>query len=328
MGRPARKEGSHGMRIATFNVQNLRLRRHEGTRRYDGARDHDMPGDATPEAAALDLADRRLTAAVMARAGADVFCLQEVFDRATLDHFHDHLLRHAGAAPWPHRVCLPGNDGAGRDLAVLSRQPIARIESHATLTAADLGLPDLPGARPGRPVFCRDCLMVRIGELTLFNCHFKAPWPDAAFGQRRLEALALRALIARYCPGAQDLWLIVGDLNEPLQSGGEEPAIAPLTAEFSVDLVARMPEGERWTWAGPNGLHARPDAMLASPALAARYPGARPVALREGLGHDAMRHTGARLPDVGAHRPHASDHALLMIDFPGLEPVAVAARAG
>ncbi|HHX91350.1 MAG TPA: endonuclease/exonuclease/phosphatase family protein [Paracoccus sp.] len=306
------------MRVATFNVQNLRLRARDGVRRYDGARDHDMPEDATPEAAALDLADRRLTASVMARAGADVFCLQEVFDRATLDHFHNHLLRHAGAAPWPHRVCLPGNDGAGRDLAVMSRLPLAELRSHADLTAPALGLRDLPDARPDRPVFCRDCLMVRIGALVLFNCHFKAPWPDPAFEQRRLEALALRALIARYCPGPDALWLVLGDLNEPMQPPGQPRAISPLLGGFSVDLVARMPEAERWTWAGPQGLHARPDAMLASPALARRFPLARPVALREGMGLEASRHAGPRLPDVGAHRPRASDHALLMIDFEGL----------
>lgn len=85
------------MRIVTFNVQNLRLRRREGRVRFDGARDYDMPDDNTPEAVALDLADRRLTAAVLAGADADVICLQEVFNLATLDFFHDHLLRHAGA---------------------------------------------------------------------------------------------------------------------------------------------------------------------------------------------------------------------------------------
>ncbi|MCC5970049.1 MAG: endonuclease/exonuclease/phosphatase family protein [Pararhodobacter sp.] len=307
------------MRIATFNVQNLRLRRGASGLRYDGARDHDMPEDQTARAAALDLADRRLTAAVMARADADVFCLQEVFDRATLDHFHDHLLMRAGAAPWPHRGCLPGNDGAGRDLAVMSRLPLDRVESHASLGADDLGLAGHPGARPGRPVFCRDCLMVRIGALTLFLCHFKAPWPDPAFDQRQLEAEAVRRLIGRYCPGPDALWLVLGDLNEPLESGGKPRAIAPLIGDFSVDLVARMPEDERWTWASPDGtLYSRPDALLASPALGTRFACARPRALREGLGQEVARHDGPRLPDVGAHRPHASDHALLMVDFPGL----------
>ena len=33
--------------------------------------------------------DRRLTAGIIARLDADILCLQEVFDPATLDHFHD-----------------------------------------------------------------------------------------------------------------------------------------------------------------------------------------------------------------------------------------------
>lgn len=319
------------MRIVSFNVQNLRLRHPGGRARLDGARDHDMPGDDTPEARALDLADRRLTAKVLARSDADIVCLQEVFDRATLDFFHDHLLRHEGAAPWPFRLCLPGNDGGGRDLAVLSRRPLEHVVSHARLMPDELGLAAHPGARPFRPVFCRDCLMFRVGGLDLVLCHFKAPavpgddraGPDPVWAQRRLEALAVRRLIeARHGPGAGAAtapWLLLGDLNEPLAPTGEERAIAPLLPPFSIDLVARMPAGERWTWATPDSTeYARPDAMLASPALAARFAHAVPQALREGLGGKVARHDGPRLEGVGEHRPHASDHAALMIDLPGL----------
>ena len=310
------------MRLATFNVQNLRLRRSEGQARLDGARDADMPEDATAQATALDLADRRLTAAVLAQADADVVCLQEVFDPATLDFFHDHLLRQAGARAWPHRICLPGNDGGGRNLALISRLPLAQVTSHAALMPADLGLQDHPGARPGRPVFCRDCLLVELGDITVFSCHFKAPWPDveASWQQRRLEALALRRLIeTRFQGDPEALWIILGDLNEPAHEPIGERAIAPLVTDFAVDLVARMPLADRWTWLAPDGeTYARPDAMLAAPSLASRWPRARPQALREGLGAEARRHDGPRLPGVGHHRPHASDHALLLIDLPGV----------
>ncbi len=311
------------MRIVSFNVQNLRLRRPGGRPRLDGARDHDVPEEATPEARALDLADRRLTAQVLARADADVICLQEVFDPATLDFFHDHLLAWTAAAPWPFRVCLPGNDGGGRDLAVMSRRPLRDVVSHADLVPGDLGLGDHPGARPGRPVFCRDCLRVTVAGLTLFLCHFKAPAPGpggdrTVFDQRRLEAQAVRALIGRHlAAGGGAHWLVLGDLNEPAAPSGSDRAIAPLLPPFSVDLVARMPEGERWTWVSPDGrLTGRPDAMLASPALAARFPAAVPRALREGLDREATP-DGPRLPDVGRHRPHASDHAALLLDLPG-----------
>lgn len=314
------------MRIATFNAQNLRLRRPAGKPRLDGARDGDMPKDSAPQARALDLADRRLTAALIAQAEPDILCLQEVFDRATLDFFHRHLLRATRVAPWPHRFCLPGNDGGGRDLAVLARMPV-QVTSHAALVPADLDLPAAPGQRPDRPLFCRDCLRIDLPGLTLFSCHFKAPWPDAeaAWHLRRLEALAVRRLIERHFAGQIDpLWLVLGDLNEP-GPPGPDAAIAPLTEAFAVDLVARMPATERWTWALPGGktpagsdLLSRPDGLLASPALARRWPNAVPKAYRSGLGRDIAAYAGARFAAVGAHRPRASDHALLAIDLPGL----------
>lgn len=307
------------MRIASFNVQNLRLRRQDGAARLAGARDADGPGPDDPD---LDAADRRLTAAVIARADADVVCLQEVHDLATLDHFHDAVLVPTGARPWPHRVCLPGNDGQGRDIALMSRLPLTEVASHARLVPADLGLAPLPGAEPARPIFCRDCLRARIGRLTLFLVHFKAPWPDAEAARtiRRQEAEAVRRLILRrFGDDPEALWLVLGDLNEPATDPGAERGIAPLTPPFAVDLMARVPDGERWSYhLAEADLYSRPDGMLASPALARGWPEARPRILREGLAAGADRFAGPRLPGVGQDRPHASDHAALVIDFPGL----------
>ncbi len=310
------------MRIATFNVQNLRLRLRAGRGRLDGARDGDVAVDAHPAAAALDDADRRLTAWVIAKLDADVVCLQEVFDRATLDHFHDRYLRRTGIASYPHRVCLPGNDGRGRDLAVLSRRPTADVTSHAHLRPADLGIPVPEGQKAATPLFRRDCLMLRVGTLTLVLCHFKAPWPDpdAAWAVRRMEAEGVRRLIERrFDDPAAALWLIAGDLNEPTTEPRGDRAIAPLIGGFSVDLLARLPEAERWSYALPDlGITGRPDALLASPALGRGWPRARPRVLREGMGREVTQYRGARLPGVGRHRPHASDHAALVVDFEGL----------
>ncbi len=310
------------MRIVTFNVQNLRLRRRAGHLRFDGARDYDVPDDNTSEGVALDLADRRLTAAVLASADADVICLQEVFDLATLDFFHDHLLRHAGAQSYPHRICLPGNDGGGRDLAVLSRRPLAQVRSHADLTPDMLGLSSPDGLRADMPVFRRDCLRFQVGDLTLFHCHFKAPWPDLerAWPVRRLEAIAVRKLVERqFATDPTALWMILGDLNEPSGPTDTERAIAPLMPPFSVDLLARMPRSERWTFYNVQDDHyACPDAVLASPTLAQRCPDAVPRVLRAGLDRAAHRAMETRLADVGAHRPHASDHAAIVVDLFGL----------
>jgi endonuclease/exonuclease/phosphatase family metal-dependent hydrolase len=300
------------MRIATFNVQNLRLRHPDGGDRLDGARDGDAVEDAD-----LDPIDRRLTAAVIRDLRADVVALQEVFDRETLDHFHDRVLVPSGVAPYPHRVCLPGNDGRGLDVAVMSRVPLSAVRSHAGLRAADLGLDaeDL-----GEPVFRRDCLMVDVGGLTLFVCHFKAPWPDteAAWLTRRQEAEAVQRIVDARFASADAFWLIAGDLNDPEPAGAPGRAIAPLAAPFAVDLTLRMTPAERWTLHDPaTGRRFLPDALLASPALAARWPEATPEVIREGLSREAG--PGARLPQVGAHRPHASDHAALVVDFPGLQ---------
>ena len=117
------------MRLATFNVQNMRLREVAGTPHLQGAQDRDE-AEAAPDSA-LDDIDRRLTAAVLAAIDADVVALQEVFDRDTLDFFHDRVLMRTGCAPYPHRVCLPGNDGQGLNVALLSRRPPDRVTSHA-----------------------------------------------------------------------------------------------------------------------------------------------------------------------------------------------------
>lgn len=301
------------MRILSFNIQNLRLRRTTGLPRLDGARDRDEIGEA-PE---LDPADRRLSAALLAQAGADLVLLQEVFDKDTLDWFNTRLLPAAGLRPYPHAHCPPGNDGRGLDLAVLSRAPV-QLTSHAQLTAADLGL-DAP--RPDLPVFRRDCLMVETGGLTVFTCHFKAPYPDpdTAWPVRRLEAEATRRIIERrFGDPSSALWLIAGDLNEPFKPDAT-PAIQPLLPPFSSDLMTRLPEDERWTYFDTHsGRYSQPDALLASPALAARWPGATPRILRGGLAYEATRDRGAHLPGVGRHRPHASDHAGVLLELSGL----------
>jgi len=316
------------MRIATFNVQNLRLRHRGGRPVLDGARDRDMAG---PDDPALDRRDRRLTAKVLARIGADVVALQEVFDAATLDHFHDSYLRPAGAPAYPHRVCLPGNDGHGFNVALLSRAAPSRVESHAAATPRDLGLDAAPDMAD-RPVFRRDCLEAEIGRLTLFVCHFKAPYPDpsAAWDIRRLEAQAVAVLIrARFADPAAALWLVIGDLNEPpRQPEGRGSALAPLTG-LGADLFARLDARQAWTFSVPgspagggpgseSGRHTRPDAMIAAPALAALCPDARPAIVRAGMDSNAAPGARDRLAGVGATRPHASDHAAIHADFAGL----------
>lgn len=306
------------MRIATLNVQNMRLR--HAPDRLDGARDGDNPADTGSDAVRLDRIDRRLTAALITIADADVVALQEVFDRATLDHFHDHVLLAAGARPYPHRICLPGNDGRGLDVALLSRIAPDAVTGHADLTPAAAGIAPAPGLPPDRPVFRRDCLVVDFPDLTLLVCHFKAPWPDpaATWPVRRAEAQAVRHLIqTRFADPSAARWLVLGDLNDPRSPPpGHARAIAPLLPPFSVNLLDRLPEPDRWSWFQPDDeVYSAPDKLLASQALAAQNPGAVPRIFRQGLGFEATRYSGPHLPGTGQHRPHASDHALIAVDL-------------
>ncbi|HYD84405.1 MAG TPA: endonuclease/exonuclease/phosphatase family protein [Opitutus sp.] len=302
------------MRIATLNVQNLRLREDAGGPHFDGARDEIMPlSKLSAEARALDREDRRLTARLIADADADILALQEVFDQRTLDAFHDAHLAPLGA-PYPHRICIPGNDGR-RHVALMSRLPLQDVQSHAAMSYADIGLDPPEGDAASARVFRRDCLAASCAGVQLYVVHFKAPSDPVSLSVVRREALSTRKLIERrFADPAAALWLILGDVNVNDVPTGD--VIDVLTTDFAHDLAAALPAAERWTYFHPAHIsYARPDRMLASPLLAARC-GAVEVR-REGISRAAEACAGPRLAGVGVIRPRASDHALLAVDVHG-----------
>ncbi|MFY0692147.1 MAG: endonuclease/exonuclease/phosphatase family protein [Paracoccaceae bacterium] len=311
------------MRVATFNLQNLRLRLREDRPVLDGAADQD--GTDQPRSVAQARADRVETARVIAACNADVVALQEVFDLAALEFFHDQFLTETGAQPYPHRYCIKGNDGRSRNVAALCRPRPLEVKSHAELTGADLGLTDLPADLRDHPLFRRDCLELAFDTVTIFICHFKAPYPDAdqTHTVREAEARAVRAIIeARFADPAQERWIILGDFNEPAH-GRHAPvsALAPLKSGFAVDLLDRLKPGADWTYEAPVAhLRSRPDRIFLSPALARDYPDTNPRILRSGM--EVVKYPADDPADpadrgTGTH-PRASDHALVFADFPGL----------
>jgi hypothetical protein len=183
-----------------------------------------MTGRRAPGADALDAVDRRLTAAVIGDCGPTWWRCRRCSTPGTLDHFHDTVLVPAGVAPYPHRVCLPGNDGRGLDVAVMSRRPLGTVASHAGMRPADFGL-DAPEGFGDQPVFRRDCLLVEVGRLTLLVCHFKAPWPDAgaSWPVRRLEAEAVRRILeARFADPARRSGSSRGISTIPIRRAGRD----------------------------------------------------------------------------------------------------------
>jgi len=300
------------MRIATFNVQNLRLREDAHGSHFDGARDATTPlAKLSAEDRALDRRDRALTARVIADADADLVALQEVFDQRTLDGFHEALLTPLGAR-YPHRICLPGNDGR-RHVALMSRQPLDHIESHASLSYEALGMAPPAGEPASGPVFRRDCLAASCAGVRFYVVHFKAPADAASLAIMACEALAVRTLIEhRFADPSAAPWFIIGDVNANDVAGGD--VLDVLTKEFAADLGAGLPPAERWTYFHDGrGSYARPDRILASPA-AAPYCSAVTI-LRAAIARAAAANAGPHLPDTGYLRPRASDHALLSVDF-------------
>ena len=300
------------MRLATFNVQNLRLRQRDGQLRLDAARDGDVDYGICPPS--LAEADRHLTAQLLHAANPDVVALQEVFDQQTLDYFHDEFLIPAGAAPYPVRHCLPGNDGRGLNVALLSRFAPGRVKSHSGETGRTLGLTGLPANFKDTPIFRRDCLEVQFASVTLYICHFKAPYPDAsrAFAARHAESRAVRCLIERrFSNPMEENWIIAGDFNEPnlATQNSAESALAPLLDNFAIDLAARQAARPDWTFETPDRrFHSRPDRILVSSQLAARCPDARLEVV----------HAPGPVHQSRIAEPHPSDHALVIADFPGL----------
>lgn len=309
------------MRLATFNVQNLRLRGQGSGARFDGAVDRNDSAGALPADQGLDDADRQLTARVIAECNADIVALQEVFDQRTLDAFDARYLTPLGAS-YPYRLCLEGNDGRSQDVAVVSRYPIDFFETAAHVTFGDLAIEPPNGFASDQRLFRRDCLSVQICGLWCFVCHLKSDGDSAgrSGALRYAEALGIRRLIERrFQHPSRAKWVILGDVN--VQDQGRDGdavdhSIDPLFGGFSFDLIDQLkdPNG-RWThYHSASDHRSCPDRILLSPLLAALNPNAFPHIMRQGM---ARRAGGAepRYPECGAFRPRASDHALVWADI-------------
>ena len=208
------------------------------------------------------------------------------------------------------------------NVAVLSRREPSYLKSHAKLTGTDLGLTNLPPDLRDHPIFRRDCLELGFDAFTLFVCHFKAPHPFVSKSEvvREAEARAVRKIVeARFVDPEQERWIIVGDFNEPARTDDKSTsALAPLKSDFAVDLLDRLGPGTDWTYEVPDThLHSRPDRIFVSPRLSKEYPDVRPQIIRSGM-EPARNIPPNGPPSSTDSEPHASDHALVYADFPGL----------
>lgn len=321
------------IRIATFNVENL-LQRFDFYRYGQLTRERalDILGVSDPEenirlrkALFVGLTDdsRQMTAQAVRDTEADIVCLQEVDTREVLDIFNDKYIKKSADVHYGWRRVLEGNDRRGIDVGVMSKQRID-VTSHAEHTFDDFGLfnSDLEdyGLSPGDRIFRRDCLEVETkvddNPLTLFVCHFKSMsgGRDETMPIRHAEALAVKRIIAdKFNAPDEEDWIVIGDLNDYTEHEGNlvTSGVDPLLENgFSVNLVANLPSGERWShfYAGERSFH-QIDYILASPALAAKNPNVQPDIIRKGQPWRVPNLENLdRYPRVGFDRPKASDH--------------------
>lgn len=193
------------------------------------------------EGVALKHKDPAARAAIIRRIhemDVDVLAVQEVEDIETLRYFVNHELDSPGI--YPHIALVEGNDPRLIDVAVLSKYPIGAVTTwqHAIH-------PDNPGER----VFSRDLLQVDILNLartkrlcTVFNTHLKSHFvrftEDQVIGatqantRRRQQAAVAAQIIGREMT-ANDPFVVVGDMNDPIDS----PHLKPLTDSSRFALV-------------------------------------------------------------------------------------------
>lgn len=202
---------------------------------------------------------------------ADVVGMVEIENEPVLRAMVREMLADRG---YDYVAVVPGNDGRGINLGVVSRFPILSLTSHRFI---DLTLPD--DDRTWR--FARDLLQVTLQvtpqqRLTLFVVHFKSRHdsPDDPMSARwRLaEQTAAARIIADLLRDDPQAWIaMVGDFNDT----PETPGLVLLTQgrdgdpPLLQDTHADLPPDDRITYLR-EPYRSTIDYILVSPALADR----------------------------------------------------------
>ncbi len=243
---------SMGLRLATFNIENLMNRfdfaGFRNALRQDRALslyriDDQRQYEALEAARAIATTDdtRQLSALAMTALRADVICLQEVENEGALDAFERHYLYRMIGHGYRQRHLSHGNDGRGIDIAVLARDEtrdgerieIRDIQTHAFRTVADFGLQSdelmAIGIDGGQKLFRRDCMVVDMAvggrPFTLVALHLKSMGPSRdpdipgrqwTMPMRRAELAATRQILTEKFDDRPDRmrWAICGDFND------------------------------------------------------------------------------------------------------------------
>lgn len=246
--------GAGSVTVATYNVENYVA----ADRRVDEVY---RPAYPKPEAAKTALR------AVIRALDADVLALQEMGPDGYLEELRRDL--RAEGLDYPHVAMAEAVD-ADRHVAVLSRIPFGRVQTHADLDFRYFG---------GRAKVKRGLLEVAVTvdgtELTLFVVHLRSRFterPDdpGATLFRAGEAAAVRDLVLRRFPDpAAARFLVLGDCNDTRNSKPLRLLTRRGGTMIATLAKAADPDGETWTYYyHRDDTYSRVDYVLVSPGLA------------------------------------------------------------
>jgi predicted extracellular nuclease len=253
------------------------------------------------------------TARILDLLNADVVCMQEVEDLPTLRDFADKVL-------WPLQkqtkkckrydnfILIDGNDMRGIDVAVMSRYPLGKIETHIYEN----------DKKTNKPLFSRDCLEVDIlaenKTVHLMVQHFKSQITSTkndinGAGKRGRQATRVAQIYNdRKTENQNEYVIVAGDFNDSPQS----KPLKPLFDAGLYNTIEDLPASERWTY-----IHGKTkqqlDYLLVSPNLKSKIKSFGVE--RRGLSKSKTAYKGPRLGTVQKDGTEASDHCGIYLDL-------------
>jgi len=310
-------QGVFGVRIATFNCENLfaryKFKKNVDPTALDGFSINNLAFDL------LDEDEKQITARAISEVNADVIALMEVENLTILDRFTSKYMKKLG---YKESLLIDSHDPRGIDVALLSKYPIISARTHRNDHT------EIPKSKwPW--LFSRDCLEVLLDidgkPLTLYINHFKSMLDTKAKNSeeartntkpKRLEQAKKVAKIVDSKWKDIDYngnFIVLGDLNDYPGEGTSLDIL--LNHPGLVNVVERLPADEQWThFYAKAKEYKQLDYIFLSKSLADENSG-KPEIMRKGIAKKAVKYTGPRFEEVGNKKPVASDHATVYMDI-------------
>lgn len=322
------------IKIATFNCENL-FARYKFKTNVDT--DKAIKDGWLPHAKFFHInneTEKKLTAEAIKETKADVIALQEVENFQVLKRFRNDYLQ--GTRKYKYVCLLEGNDPRFIDIAVLSKYPIEKIDTHVHEYNTKLRM----------FTFSRDCLECNIvipsdsnnKIIRLYVNHFKSMMDksnpckgrEVTMKKRVAQSKRVKEIVSEEISSNNrngEDFVILGDFNDYPQTDQQgSSGITELANWDKVEnVVDRLPEDERWThyFKGNSSCnipeaYKQLDYILVSKSLTEKNENnknKKPNIIRKGLPSRADKYQGDRFEGIGKTFPKSSDHCPVVIEL-------------